>query len=367
LRTKLISLSTALINKLDNFHTKYPSHLPELDKLLNPILNHPISVELAIRNKALFLEPPSPPSKLKDIQTSLASITKALSDLQRKVNSTPPTSTPTAPTVNSKAPSRSNPKTYSAAARSRAQPHSLVLSLSHLSPPPACRPTPESICTTINSKLAKASHNLTKIAAIHWIAKGNLIIFSLPPTSPSALQTTASHIPGILTAAFKLPPTKAIPPARTNTKWSKITINGLPTGASTTRGVYTLEECHTTLSAHNPAYASLSVTQLPSWVCPPASYSEGTISSLSLSFEDPDGHKLKALLTNWYLYCFGNRASIRKWKQCKPSHKPPAKLQGDNTSNVKFILNTPQPSQQQQPQQSNIATIKKTTFKFPLG
>jgi hypothetical protein len=105
LRTKLVSLSTALVNKLDNFHTKYPSYLPELDKLLNPILNHPISVELAIRNKAPFLEPPSPPSELKNIQTSLASITKALSDLQRKVNSTPPTSTPKAPTANSKAPS----------------------------------------------------------------------------------------------------------------------------------------------------------------------------------------------------------------------------------------------------------------------
>jgi hypothetical protein len=103
LRTKLISLSTALVNELDNFHNKYPSHLPVLDKLLNRILNHPISAELAIRNKALFLEPPSPHSELKDIQTSLASITKALSDLQRKVNSTPPTSAPKAPTANSKA------------------------------------------------------------------------------------------------------------------------------------------------------------------------------------------------------------------------------------------------------------------------
>jgi hypothetical protein len=67
-------------------------------------------------------------------------------------------------------------------------------------------------------------------------------------------------------------------------------------------GAYTPEELHSFLTNANPAYTSLSVTQLPSWVCPPTSYSTGSISSLSLSFEDPDGSKLKALLSQHYIY-----------------------------------------------------------------
>jgi hypothetical protein len=37
--------------------------------------------------------------------------------------------------------------------------------------------------------------------------------------------------------------------------------------------------------------------------------------SLAVAFEDPDGAKLKALLTNKYLFLFGNRVAVKKWKQ----------------------------------------------------
>jgi hypothetical protein len=68
------------------------------------------------------------------------------------------------------------------------------------------------------------------------------------------------------------------------------------------------------LTAINPTYASLQITQKPSWVRPPSSYPHGSASSLSVTFEDPDGSKMKALLTERYLYAFGNRATVKKWK-----------------------------------------------------
>jgi len=53
------------------------------------------------------------------------------------------------------------------------------------------------------------------------------------------------------------------------------------------------------LAPNNPSYyASLIVTQLPNWICPPSesSYPQGAVSFLSVAFEDPDGSKLKAIL-----------------------------------------------------------------------
>jgi hypothetical protein len=66
------------------------------------------------------------------------------------------------------------------------------------------------------------------------------------------------------------------------------------------------------LAAINSSYASLTVTQKPSWVRPPSSYTTGSISSLTLAFKDPDSSKLKALLAEHYLYLYGNRVSIKK-------------------------------------------------------
>ena len=100
------------------------------------------------------------------------------------------------------------------------------------------------------------------------------------------------------------------------------------------------DRIHTALSAINPTYASLTVTQKPSWVCPPSSYAPGTISSLSVAFEDPDGSKLKALLAEHYLYIFGNRASVKKWKHHQKNNKDKAKsnsakhVQGEDTHSI---------------------------------
>src|SRR5205807_44379 len=81
---------------------------------------------------------------------------------------------------------------------------------------------------------------------------------------------------------------------------------------------------HPILRELNPSYASLTVTQRASWVRPPTSYKEGAVSSLSVAFEDQDGNKLKALPADRYLYIYGNRASVKKWKYRQPINKDKA-------------------------------------------
>jgi hypothetical protein len=86
---------------------------------------------------------------------------------------------------------------------------------------------------------------------------------------------------------------------------------------SNQRAAYDPAECHEALTTINPSYAHLTVTQRPSWVRPPSSYSINAVSSLSVAFEDPDGSKIKAMLADRYLYVFGTRATVKKWK-----HRP---------------------------------------------
>jgi len=90
--------------------------------------------------------------------------------------------------------------------------------------------------------------------------------------------------------------------------------------------------------------------QKPSWVRPPTSYTPGSISSLSVAFEDPDSSKLKVLLAECYLYAFSNRASVRKWKYHQKSPKDKSKLTtskhpntGDvnNEEDIDQLLSTP--------------------------
>ena len=102
---------------------------------------------------------------------------------------------------------------------------------------------------------------------------------------------------------------------------TKLLVNGVPMGALKSRAPFSPDACHNALAANNPSYASLSITQKPSWVQPPSSYSPGSVSSLTLAFEDPDGSKLKTLLAERYLYFYGNRASVKKWKQRPNNNK----------------------------------------------
>ncbi|SRR6266478_1145499 len=71
--------------------------------------------------------------------------------------------------------------------------------------------------------------------------------------------------------------------------------------------------------AENPTYAALTITQKPSWVWDPSTYTApGATSSLAFSFEDPDGTSTQALLHMRTVYVFGHVATVKCWKTSPP-------------------------------------------------
>jgi hypothetical protein len=101
------------------------------------------------------------------------------------------------------------------------------------------------------------------------------------------------------------------------------------------------------LAANNPTYASLPVTQKPSWVCTPSSYSVDSSSSLVVAFKDPLGANLKSLLADQHLFAFGTRATIKKWKQRTTKHKPTSKnddLKSEDEEDVEILTRAQTPT-----------------------
>src|SRR6266705_936071 len=277
---------------------------------------HPVIKELIgqgeIPTPTGATQPAAP--ELKQIQDTLTALSKAVERLSK--GNTP--SKNTSPNMRKKqkgGETKQQPQcTYSAAAGSRPPNPSLVVDLAHMDFPDGSWPRPEIICEVLNKKLGEVMPPRSQRAGVRWTVKGNLVIRAGPSSSPVSLLTAAPHINAILSTTLKLPSHSPFTQPRANIKWSKITINGVPTGASSTRNPSTPEECHAALAAINPTYATLQITQKPSWVRPPNSYSHGSASSLSVAFEDPDGSKAKAILAERYLYAFGNRAPVKKWK-----------------------------------------------------
>jgi len=341
---------------------------------------HPIIKELISQGKTPAPTDATQPAalELKQIQDTLSSLSKAMERLSK---GNPPSNNPS-PKARKKqkgGESKQQPqRTYSAVAGSRAPNPSLVVDLAHLEFPDGNRPRPENICEVLNKKLGEVSPPQAQLAAVRWTAKGNLIITAGPSSSPVSLLSAAPHINAILATTLKLPSHSPFTQPRANIKWSKITINSVPTGASSTRNPYTPEECHAALAAINPTYTSLQIMQKPSWVQPPSSYNHGSTSSLSVAFEGPDGSKAKTLLAERYLYAFGNRASTKKWKyrlqQTKDKSKtnivehdqdddPPDDEDVESTFTFStplypaFTVHTPQPLQSNQPPSQPARTI----------
>jgi len=168
------------------------------------------------------------------------------------------------------------------------------------------------------------------VSAVRWTAKGNLVVTGGHLATVQQLQLVAPILAQTFSEAYSTAVTPiTLPHTRANVKWSKILINGLPTGVSDSQGPYTPEECHTALTAENPSYAPLLIAQSPSWVKPPQSYTNGSSSSIVVAFEDPDGTKARTLLGAKYLYAFGTRASLQKWKQRPTTTKQPSSYEDD--------------------------------------
>jgi hypothetical protein len=125
------------------------------------------------------------------------------------------------------------------------------------------RPKPAYLTEIFNEALKSSPQHHVRIAASRWTANGNLVI-------TGGLLTTAQQLCNcteILSQALAEDQSFADdaplphPPTRPNVKWSKILINGTPTGVQSVRAqAYTPDECHESLANENPSYATLLIT-----------------------------------------------------------------------------------------------------------
>ncbi|KAF8496117.1 hypothetical protein F5888DRAFT_1907381 [Russula emetica] len=259
--------------------------------------------------------------KFSSLENTVLALAKATLAHSKDTKPPPPPPAQTAQPKPQQSKGPATPHTYAAKAASPQCP-SIVVGTAAYSWPDNQRPSPSDICATINSTL-KTSHAQTQLSATKWTQKGNLVIWDGPNTTAhhltAALPTISEALQSSLSALSDSAPSTP-PPVRPNVKWSKLTLNNIPTGKTTTQGAHTPEDCHQTLLTENPSYASLIITQKPSWVRDPSSGKVAS-SSLTFSFEDPNGTVAQALLHTRQLYAFGHVGLIKRWKQKPPPPK----------------------------------------------
>ncbi|KAH8976623.1 hypothetical protein EDB86DRAFT_3095267 [Lactarius hatsudake] len=179
--------------------------------------------------------------------------------------------------------------------------------------PLAVRRSPQELVTHLNAILASEDHPVT-LSAARWTAKNNLVVTAGPDTTVHHLAA-ASHLISDSLTTFLSADNSPLPVlTRENCKWARLMINGIPTGVSPTRGPYTPSELHAAFLADNPAYRKLRLTQPPSWVRAPSSYTPGSVSSIVMAFEDPSGDSLRSLMAEWTLFAFGHSGELKRWK-----------------------------------------------------
>jgi hypothetical protein len=262
--------------------------------------------------------------RLTSLENTLANLAKATSQARKDTKTQPaPNANRTKPpptTGNGTAPI----PTYAAKAAAPQRP-SIVVDAAAYTWPDNRRPPPSDICATINAALAGSNSTQVRASAARWTTKGNLVIWGGANTTTHQLNTALPHFsevlqPSLSAMAESAPQTP--PTLRHNVKWSKLRINSVPTGKTDNRGAFTPDEVHNALVSENPAYATLNITQKPSWVRDPTSYQSGAISSLSFSFEDPDSSCAQTLLRHRTLYAFGHVTTVKRWKQSPPKKRP---------------------------------------------
>ena len=307
-----------------------PRHFANLQASFLAFYTHP-TFQLILGIPSQVPSAPSPPtnqlkSELSDLKSTSQALSRTVADLQPKVTRVQaPSAHPPPPagttSAQGKGPSPTTPlPTFASKAASKPRP-SLVLEFGGF--------TPEQLASSdLTSQLNVALNSIgradIKFSAARFTKKGNLVLMAHHSVTQSQLNATAPEIKRYLEHALKQAGTPTSSPitARANVKWSKILINSVPVGLTESRGPWTPEECHRALLAHNPAYASLTITQKPSWIRPPSSLTIGSKSSLVVAFEDPDGTARRSLLASKQLYIHGARAKVTRWKETPP---PPTK------------------------------------------
>jgi hypothetical protein len=313
--------ATSGISSLDGSLIAMAHDKDELKQLLKVFTSNP-SVSKYTTNSSHY--PLAQTNEINEIKSNLTALLKTVNSLHQKV-STPHKQAPHAP-PKVKGADKTSPPTYAHVASGRSTRASLMMNLKGLDFSMDCRLPPVYFTNIFNDALKASPLHQVHVAATRWTAKGNLVITGGHLNTVQQLHDCTEILAKALTEDQSVPDNAPLPhpPTRPNIKWSKLLINGIPTGVQVARDqAYSPKECHEALVNENPAYAALLVTQKPSWVRPPHLYTDGSSSSLVMAFEDQDGSKAKTLLADRHLYAFGVRASVKRWKQHPPKHRLP--------------------------------------------
>jgi len=214
----------------------------------------------------------------------------------------------------------SQPTSYAAIAMAPRLPAraSLVISLSHSTATAHLRAqacmAPASLVTVCNDALVTAPrHANVRISTARWTPKGNLVVIGGPAMSIAQLKDATQVLTTAIQSTLKEPTTSLT--SQANIKWSKLLINRVPTGVDEETPAHSPAECQHVLALDNLSYGHLTITQLPSWVRSPFSYTPSSYSSLVVAFEDPNGSIASGIIAAKWLYLFSMQATIKRWKQ----------------------------------------------------
>ncbi|KAI0298912.1 hypothetical protein BC826DRAFT_997319 [Russula brevipes] len=304
---KIFFAAAASCNAFDSNGSTSAQDREELKTIISSFLSIPSLIELTAPPSHPM---PHQPDEINEIKSTLNALTKSVNSLLQKATN-PPRKLPPPPPTKAGGYTLPPAQTFNKATAARPSRASLVMNLKgttlgDIEP----RPKPAHLTEIFNEALKSSPQHQVRIAATRWTANGNLVLTGGHMTTAQQLRNCTDIL------------ALALAEDQPNVKWSKILINGTPTGVLPDRAnAYSADECHEALSSENPTYASLLVTQKPSWVRPPSQYTAGSSSSLVAAFEDPDGTVIKTLLTEKHLYAFGARVTVKRWKQRPPKPK----------------------------------------------
>jgi hypothetical protein len=211
---------------------------------LKAFLSNPVISDLLKSKKPIAAS--SIPPHTTNIASTLSSLTKAVSSIQKQLNTHLKDNAKAAPKKTAN-PASTTCKTYLAIARSRPPNPSLVVMLDGYVFKEGTRPSPGAICNIINEGLANIFPPQAFLATTRWTGHGNLVVTGDQYATLKSLQSAAPHISTTLTNHFHAPEDNPIPVARPNVKWSKISINGIPTGVTSSCEAYNHTENHNSL------------------------------------------------------------------------------------------------------------------------
>ena len=306
-------------------------YVAEIRNLYTSFLTSPTTIKILGFNPTI--QPPNPPNtdtlhqEILGIKKTITALSKAVSSAQKPATqkaTPPPTNTPTGSQPQKKTQKTSGVipmLTYASKAATPLRP-SAVVTFRGTGIPEPC-PTPAELCRTLIMELADSrTHAHIRISAAKWNARGNIIVTAGPDINSHTFHKSLDYITKILNEIVF--PANISADTRPNVKWSRVLLNRVPTGTTDETEAHSTHTSHQALLRENPSYAALTITQQPSWVKNPATYTPGAVSSLSFAFEDPDGSQLAHLLSIKELNIFGTSATIKKWKQKPPQKKPEA-------------------------------------------